>query len=132
MNNKIKEFQNRIESLMATREELVESTQSLEGQLVKKRNELNSIIEKTQIKTMAMERYYTRRRQSIPLIFVFLHSEYKRGNIHNSSFEKKMEIAEQQVEDLKLAQENLITMGIEVVEHIQNSQDENELKSGVK
>lgn len=56
MTKKIKEFQNRIESLTTSREEILESTQSLEGQLVKKRNDLKSIVESSQIKTTAMER----------------------------------------------------------------------------
>lgn len=56
MTNKIKEFQNQIENLTGLREELVESTQSLEGQLVEKRNDLNSEVESGQIKTTAMER----------------------------------------------------------------------------
>lgn len=55
------------------------------------------------------------------LIFVIVNSEYKRGTIHTSNLQKKLEIAEQQVEDLKAAQEHLITMGIEVLDHIKNS-----------
>lgn len=55
------------------------------------------------------------------LIFVIVHSEYKRGVIHTSNLQKKLEIAEQQVEDLKSAQERLITLGIEVIDHIKNT-----------
>lgn len=56
-NNKIKEFQNQIENTMAKRVEILESIKTMEVQLVKKRSELTSILETSQIKTMAMERY---------------------------------------------------------------------------
>lgn len=57
MKSKAKEFQSRIENTMAKRVELLESINSMEGQLLKKRNDLSSVLESSQIKTMAMERY---------------------------------------------------------------------------
>lgn len=130
-NNKIKEFRNQIENTLAKRHELIESSQTAEAQLLRKRNDLNSILERSQAKTLAMERYATfeRRRTSVFTISNFgcfffclpnTRSEHKRAVICNRNFETKLALAEQQVDDSKLIQKHLITMGMKVVEHIEN------------
>lgn len=134
LNNKIKEFQNRIQDTMVAREKLLDSAKSLEAELLKKKQDLSSIVGSGQIKTLAMERYGSLAPvRLLKFYFVsFLHSEYKRRLIHNTNYEKKLELAEQQIADLKLAQEHLITMGNDVVEQIENSENSNVFGKGLK
>lgn len=56
LNNKTKEFQNRIQNTMISREKLLDSAKSLEAELLKKKQDLSSIVGSGQIKTIAMER----------------------------------------------------------------------------
>ncbi len=55
--NNIKKFKDQIENGIAKRGELLEDCKSLEGQLVNKRNELSSVLESCQSKSMELERY---------------------------------------------------------------------------
>lgn len=56
MTNKIKEFENQIEIKIAQQEEYRKNIQSMEVELVTKKNDLNSLMEKSQRKKMTMER----------------------------------------------------------------------------
>lgn len=122
MQNKIREFRNQIESAEIQHQELLNNIQSLEVQLLKKRNDLSLLLEDSQTKKMAKERYYLRFNISYEVINLFFgNSEFKRCVLQNAELEKKLEIAEHQVEELKLSQEHIITRGIEVIEHLQNT-----------
>lgn len=128
MNNKIKDLRNQLENTSAKRDEIIECIQTLDAQLLQKRNDLNSVLESSQTKELALERYrhfvgnIRCRNWAHHFKFRFSnsYSEHKRDIIRNKNFESKLELAEQQVEDMKLTQEHLITMGVQVVDHIEN------------
>lgn len=57
MNIKNQQYRNKIENTKAQRVELVNNIQSLEIQLLNKKNDLNSVRENSQMQIIAMERY---------------------------------------------------------------------------